>query len=211
LSRPPYHVRRKLEQKQVEIVEGTEFTLRCTNCNTTWTPETEGRQRLPKRYWECPQGCNTKIGKKTKPTTINTLLVDDDEELCRTLAAIMRKMGYTVTTAHNGAQALEATREKKFDAVILDIKLPDTDGVDLLKIIKDRDPIIGTIMLSGAATLQDAVNSLNQGADAFIIKPVDPSEFLHKLGILTGFKRLERELREARAKYTELYSIVDRK
>lgn len=120
-------------------------------------------------------------------------------------------MGYTVTTAHNGAQALEATREKKFDAVILDIKLPDTDGVDLLKIIKDRDPIIGTIMLSGAATLQDAVNSLNQGADAFIIKPVDPSEFLHKLGILTGFKRLERELREARAKYTELYSIVDRK
>ncbi|HUS77668.1 MAG TPA: hypothetical protein VM050_03250, partial [Patescibacteria group bacterium] len=69
-------------------------------------------------------------------------------------------------------------------------------------------PVIGTLMLSGAATLEDAVESLNQGADAFILKPVDPGELLYRLGTITGFKRLERELREARARYNELFSII---
>ena len=63
-------------------------------------------------------------------------------------------------------------------------------------------------MLSGAATLEDAVETLNQGADAFILKPVDPDDLLHKLGTLTGFKRLDRELREAKTRYSELYDIV---
>jgi DNA-binding response OmpR family regulator len=52
------------------------------------------------------------------------------------------------------------------------------------------------------------VDSLNHGADAFILKPVDPDDLLHKLGTLTGFKTLERELREAKARYAELYDIV---
>jgi DNA-binding response OmpR family regulator len=64
-------------------------------------------------------------------------------------------------------------------------------------------------MMSGAATLEDAVESLNQGADAFILKPVDPGELLNRLGTLTGFKRLERELRQARAEYNELFTIIN--
>jgi two-component system response regulator HydG len=98
--------------------------------------------------------------------------------------------------------------ENPFDAVILDIKLPDIDGVELLKNIRQADPVTGTLMLSGAATLEDAVESLNQGADAFMLKPVEPADLLYRLGKVTGFKRLERELREARARYNELFTII---
>ncbi len=64
------------------------------------------------------------------------------------------------------------------------------------------------MMLSGAATLEDAVETLNQAADAFILKPVDPDDLLRKLGTLTGFKRLERELREVKSRYSDLYNII---
>ena len=204
----PYHVRRKLEQKEVEIVEDADFALRCTACGATWTPETENRLRLPKGYWRCPQGCNEKTGEEDESNRMRVLLVDDDETLNKTLAAILRKAGYTVVTVHRGSEALEAHREQAFEAVILDIKLPDTDGVELLKEIRDTDPVVGALMLSGQASLEDAVASLNRGADAFVIKPVEPAELLYRLGMITGFKRLERELRQARARYNELFAIV---
>ena len=204
----PYHVRRKLEEKQVDILEAPEITLRCKTCGSTWKPDIKGRKRLPKGYWRCPENCNEKSGEDDTQTRMKVLLVDDDRSLTRTLAAILRSAGYIVTTAYNGAEAIQASRDNTFEAVILDIKLPDTDGIQLLKTIKAVDPVIGTLMLSGAATLEDAVDSLNHGADAFILKPVDPDDLLHKLGTLTGFKRLERELREAKARYSELYNIV---
>ena len=167
-----------------------------------------GRKRLPKGYWRCPESCNEKTGEEPTQTRMKVLLVDDDRTLNRSLAAILRSAGYIVTTAFTGTEAIEASRENIFEAVILDIKLPDTDGIDLLKNIKAVDPVIGTMMLSGAATLEDAVETLNQGADAFILKPVDPDDLLHKLGTLTGFKRLERELREAKTRYSDLYNII---
>ena len=204
----PYHVRRKLEEKRVEILKAPEITLRCKTCGSTWKPDIKGRKRLPKGYWRCPENCNEKIGEEDTSTRMKVLLVDDDRSLTRTLAAILRSAGYIVTTAYNGAEAIHASMDTTFEAVILDIKLPDTDGIQLLKTIKAVDPVIGTLMLSGAATLEDAVDSLNHGADAFILKPVDPDDLLHKLGTLTGFKRLERELREAKARYSELYNIV---
>ena len=64
------------------------------------------------------------------------------------------------------------------------------------------------MMLSGAATLEDAVETLNQAADAFILKPVGPDDLLHKLETLTGFMRLERELRETKSRYSDLYNII---
>jgi len=168
----------------------------------------KGRKRLPKGYWRCPENCNEKIDENPSQTRMKVLLVDDDIQLNRSLTAILRRAGYIVTTAYNGNEAMEASKDNTFEAVILDIKLPDIDGIELLKNIKTMDPVIGTMMLSGTATLENAVETLNQGVDAFILKPVNPDDLLHKLGTLTGFKRLERELREAKARYSELYNIV---
>jgi len=204
----PYHVRKKLEEKQVETLEGPEITLRCKTCGSIWKPDMRGRKRLPKGYWRCHEGCNEKTGEEPAQTRMRVLLVDDDKTLNRSLAAILRSAGYIVSTAYTGTEAIEASRDTAFEAVILDIKLPDTDGIELLKNIKAVDPVIGTMMLSGAATLEDAVETLNQGADAFILKPVDPDDLLHKLGTLTGFKRLERELREAKTRYSDFYNII---
>jgi DNA-binding response OmpR family regulator len=140
--------------------------------------------------------------------SISVLLIDDDKPLNRTLAAILRNAGYKVVNAYTGAEALEAYGGGSFDAAIVDIRLEDADGIELLRKFREADPVLGTLMLSGAATLEDAVAALNQGADAFLLKPVEPAELLYRLGTVTGFKRLERELREAEAKYDELFAIM---
>ena len=127
IKRIPHHVSRKMEQKKVELVEGTEFTLRCLTCGGTWEPETEGRQRLPKGYWKCPERCNEAFGQEERPRGLKVLLVDDDRPLNKSLAAILRKAGYRVVSVYSSTKALEASRENPFDAVILDIKLPDID------------------------------------------------------------------------------------
>lgn len=205
----PYHVRRNLGQKNVELIDEASFTLKCTNCNHTWAPKTEGRKRLPKNYWRCPNGCNVELGEQDKKSALKVLFVDDDVPLNRTLSAIMRKAGYDVVNVFNGSDMLEELGKRSFDAVIMDIRLPDIDGTELLRRVKEKDPVTGTLMMSGVATLEDAVESLNQGADAFIVKPVEPSDFLYRLGVLTGFKRLERELRQAKVRYNELFTIVN--
>jgi len=205
----PYHVRRKLEQKRVEITDEFKFVLRCGACHKAWTPVTENRLRLPKGYWKCPNGCNELVGDRGDEKRLKVLIVDDDKGLCRSLAVIMRKAGYVVTDVYDGTSTLKAIEERRFDATVMDIQLPDINGVELLKQVRKRDPVIGALMMSGVATLEDAVESLNQGADAFILKPVDPGELLNRLGTLTGFKRLERELRQARAEYNELFKIIN--
>lgn len=204
----PYHVRRKLRQKEIEISDESNLTLRCKTCGETWNPETENRQRLPKGYWKCPKGCNAKLVNDEADKRLKVIIVDDDKQLCRSLATIMRKAGYFVTDVYDGESMLKAFERRRYDTAILDIQIPDINGIELLKNVREIDPVIGTLMLSGVATLEDAVESLNQGADAFMLKPVDPGELLYRLGTLTGFKRLEKELRQARVKYNELFTIL---
>ena len=129
------------------------------------------------------------------------LLVDDDRVLCDSISSVLREGGYCVVNVYTGVEALEASRENPFDAVILDIKLPDIDGVELLRRLKRQDEELGTLMLSGAATLEDAVESLNQGADAFILKPVEPDDLFSRIDRVIRFKTLEKRLRESVARY----------
>lgn len=204
----PYHVRRKLAQKRLSFLVGPGLTLKCDTCGVTWRPETKGRQRLPKGYWICPNGCNLEFGEVEDYRSLRVLLVDDDKALCRSLAAILRKAGYRVVNVYNGADTLKAVEEGKFDAAIIDIRLPDIDGIELLNRIQKIDPVMGALMLSGVATLEDAVKALNYGADAFILKPVEPSDFLNRIGTVTGFKKLEKEIRKARARYNEVFAII---
>ena len=135
----PYHVRKKLEEKEVETLDGPEIILRCKTCGSTWKPDMRGRKRLPKGYWRCPESCNENTGEEPTQTRMKVLLVDDDKTLNRSLAAILRSAGYIVTTAYTGTEAIEASKDNAFEAMILDIKLPDSDGIELLKSIKAVD------------------------------------------------------------------------
>jgi DNA-binding NtrC family response regulator len=101
------------------------------------------------------------------------LIVDDDENIRLTLKTILVDAGYTVDVAVNGAQAIEKTENSLYNVALIDIRLPDMEGIELLTKMKDSVPKTRKIIVTGFPTLQNAVNSLNNDADAYIMKPVD--------------------------------------
>jgi DNA-binding response OmpR family regulator len=106
------------------------------------------------------------------------LVVDDDKEIARTLKDILQLKGYSVETAETGWEAIEKSKIKLFNLALLDIKLPDMEGTDLLIKIHGTMPRMMKIMLTGYPSLENAVKSLNLGADAYIMKPMDPAKLL---------------------------------
>lgn len=106
------------------------------------------------------------------------LIVDDDPSIRKTLAAILEEKGYDVEAVETGEEALEKSRTRFYNLALLDIRLPDMDGVKLLTEMKETKPKMVKIMLTGYPSLQNAVEALNKGANAYIIKPVDIDKML---------------------------------
>ena len=106
------------------------------------------------------------------------LVVDDDEAILWSLKSILESEGYSVETVSTGLGALEKTETESYDLALLDIKLPDIEGTELLSEMHEGVPRMIKIMVTGHASLQNAVEALNLGADAFVMKPVRPEEFL---------------------------------
>lgn len=102
------------------------------------------------------------------------LLVDDEQSARETLREILEDLGLEVKEAPNGRKARDLLLLHRFDIAILDIRLPDTDGTALLEEARLANPDTMCIMASGSSTLQNAVDSLNKGAYAYLIKPVSP-------------------------------------
>jgi len=142
-------------------------------------------------------------GSRVAPLSI--LLVDDDVSLCRILGTILEMVGHQVVKVHAGADAITVLNRRSFDIAIIDIVLPDTDGITLLKDLVSRDEDMGALMLSGHASMRHAVDALNHGADAFLLKPLDPQDLIAKMERVATMKRLEKELRASEARYRELF------
>lgn len=106
------------------------------------------------------------------------LIVDDDPSIRKTLAAILEEKGYDVEAVETGEKALEKSKTRFYNLALLDIRLPDMDGVKLLTEMKETKPKMVKIMLTGYPSLQNAVEALNKGANAYIIKPVDIDKML---------------------------------
>ena len=98
--------------------------------------------------------------------------------------------------------------KRTFDAIIIDVDLPDREGVKLLERVKGEDGDTGTLMLSEQSAFEHAVESLNHGADAFLLKPTDPGDLITKLEQVTRLKRLERDLRVSEERYRELFENI---
>lgn len=101
------------------------------------------------------------------------LIVDDDEDICKTLRLILEGEGYTVDVAHSGKEAIEKSKVKAYNIALLDIVLPDMQGTQLLKKLRETTPKMVKIMVTGHPNLENAVEALNHGADAYLIKPVN--------------------------------------
>jgi response regulator RpfG family c-di-GMP phosphodiesterase len=106
------------------------------------------------------------------------LIVDDDESTRTTLALIFGEKGYQTETAGTGQEALDKAREHFFNLVLLDIKLPDMDGVDLLSLLREMHPDMVMVTVTAYASLETAVQALNEGASAYVTKPLNMDEVL---------------------------------
>ena len=106
------------------------------------------------------------------------LIVDDDESTLRTLSLIFDKKGYEIETAVTGREAIEQARKRFFNLAFLDIKLSDMEGVELLAPLKKMHPDMVVIIITGYASLETAVRALNEGAAAYITKPLKMDEVL---------------------------------
>jgi len=106
------------------------------------------------------------------------LVVDDDKTVLKSMKGILESEGYSVDTVEEGRLSLARFESEFYDLVLLDIKLPDIEGTKLLKTLDARFPGTVKIMVTGYPTLTNAVESLNKGADAYLMKPVNPRGLL---------------------------------
>ncbi len=113
--------------------------------------------------------------------TVKVLLVDDEEDFVDALAQRLEVRDFDVTTALNGTDALERTEDTEIDLVILDVQMPGVDGLEVLRQIKQRKPLIEVIMLTGHATVQTAIDGMKLGAFDFLVKPTETEELVEKI------------------------------
>ena len=119
------------------------------------------------------------------------LLVDDEKEVTALLAKRLVRRGYQCATAADGQQAVDAMREQPFPIVVMDVKMPNMDGIAALKIIVEQWPTAQVILLSGHADMQLAVQAMSEGAFGYLMKPVDFDELLFKIEDAAMQSRLE--------------------
>jgi DNA-binding NtrC family response regulator len=135
------------------------------------------------------------------------LLVDDEEEFVETLAQRLEVRDLDVSTAFNGAEALEQLEEREFDIVVLDLQMPGVDGLQVLREIKDSKPLIEVIMLTGHATVETAIEGMKLGAFDFLIKPTETEELVEKITRAFGRKSEQ----DQRIRDAEIDQIVKRR
>lgn len=109
----------------------------------------------------------------------NRILVVDDEDALRTvLSSELEGEGYKVASAADGSEAIEILKKEGFDLILLDIKMPNVDGFEVLKFVKESHPDTKVIMLTGFADLKNAIESKKLGAEDFVSKPYDLVDLL---------------------------------
>ena len=106
-------------------------------------------------------------------TKASILVVDDEPSIRKVLTAILEEKGYNVETAENGKEAIRKSKAKFYNLALIDIRLPDMEGVKLLTEMKETTPKMAKIIITGYPSLRNAVEAVNKGADAYIIKPLD--------------------------------------
>jgi len=121
----------------------------------------------------------------------NILVVDDDAEVRKVLSSILSEEGYFVEPVENGRQAIRASEKTRFDLALIDIKLPDMEGTELLHRLKEKQPHMVKIIITGFPTLENAMETINEGANGYVLKPFDIPKLLEMIR-----KHLNRETAE---------------
>ena len=119
--------------------------------------------------------------KSKKENVINILLVDDEKGYVNVLTNRLSKRSINATKAFSGTQAIQILRKNDFDVVVLDLKMEDMDGIEVLKIIKKMAPDLPVIFLTGHGSQEAASEGISFGAFDYLTKPCDLSELIEKI------------------------------
>jgi len=126
------------------------------------------------------------------------LIVDDEKNILVTLSRALRVEGYEVDVAGSGQLGLEKAKTKSYDAILLDVQMPDLDGLELLRLIKADREDVPVLVMSGHGTIETALSATRRGAHDFLEKPVGTERLLVSLAGALDRQRLAQENRELR-------------
>lgn len=128
-------------------------------------------------------------------TKANILVIDDDEGVRESIAIILRYEGYSVDEAQNGKEAIAKSYENFYNLAIVDYRLPDIEGTELLGRLKETTPKMAKIMITGFPSVNNTIEAFNHSVDAFMIKPVKIEVLLRKVSSL--LKEQEQTIKKA--------------
>jgi len=106
------------------------------------------------------------------------LIIDDDDNIRKVLQTILEDEGYHVDTAETAKKGIEKSEESFYNLALIDVRLPDMEGIELLTKLRETKPKMRKIIVTGYPTLQNAVSAVNKGADGYVLKPFDVEKIL---------------------------------
>jgi DNA-binding NtrC family response regulator len=145
------------------------------------------------------------------------LVIDDDKTIRLTMSAILQAEGFTVDTAENGREAIEKSNANNYNVALIDIRLPDIMGTELLDKFREMDPPMIKIIVTGYPAIQNAIEAVNKGANAYILKPADPKKLVETVKNLLQKQKEsaspanQLKVADARARITVAWSFKDDK
>ncbi len=128
-------------------------------------------------------------------TIAKLLLIDDETDFLDAMARRLKKRNFDILTATSGIDALEVLGKngEKIEVVILDVKMPGMDGIEILAEIKRKYPLIEVVMLTGHATVSSAIDGMKQGAFDYLLKPCNMDVLVEKVNEAAAIKRRHEE------------------
>ena len=132
---------------------------------------------------------------------VHALIVDDNQEIRNTLSSILENKGYSVDAVENGKKAISFCKKVSFDVALIDVILPDVKGTDLLHRLNEIQPKMVKIIITGHPSVENAVKSVNEKADGYILKPFNIPILL---------ETIKKTLAEKTNAYFQMFTEVER-
>jgi DNA-binding NtrC family response regulator len=117
-------------------------------------------------------------GEKRMDKSARILIIDDDENIRKALQTILEDEGYVTDSVETAQKAIQKSEQTFYNLALIDVRLPDMEGIELLSKLRETKPKMRKIIVTGYPTLQNAVGAVNKGADAYVMKPFDVNRLL---------------------------------
>ena len=135
------------------------------------------------------------------------LVVDDEPDMLSSCQRLLSRSGYEVKVAQSGREALRILKEEPFDLILTDLRMPEMDGMEVLRLSREQSPDSAVIVFTGYGTIQDAVMAMKSGASDFVTKPFSPDHLLLAVEKAVGNLRLAAENRALKGQLEERFSF----